>query len=174
MPLEVQSLEVTYQLSEQDYRDGIRAWQRRTPARRKSYYATVIIMSFLFALGVVFLAWSPDLEIRYLSFFALGLPSICFLSLWIGPRVQARMQYRRMPSAQVPMTMTVSDFGMHIRSVHGDSRVHWSAYIGWSEGKSVFVLFPQPRIYIPIPKRAFSSEQLIEFRDILQRNVGKK
>lgn len=61
-----------------------------------------------------------------------------------------------------------------MRSEHYDSQVKWSTYIGWSEGKSVFVLLPQPRIYIPIPKRAFSEQQLAEFREILRRNIAAK
>jgi hypothetical protein len=40
--------------------------------------------------------------------------------------------------------------------------------------KSVFVIMPQPRLYIAIPKRAFSEEQISEFRELLRRNVGKK
>jgi hypothetical protein len=174
MSVELQSLEVTYQLIQEGYRHGLRAWQTRTRWRLWNYRASVIVMIALFLLGMVFLAWSPSLEIKYFCLFALGMPAVWFLCLWIGPRAQARLQYRRMPSAQVPTTMTVSDSGIHVRSQHYDSHVNRSTYIGWSEGKSVFVLFPQPRLYVPIPKRAFSSEQLERFREILRRNVGKK
>lgn len=69
--------------------------------------------------------------------------------------------------------MIITDSGMHIRSPHYDSQVGWSTYIGWAENASVFALFPQPRIYVPIPKRALTAEQLDEFREILHRNVGE-
>lgn len=131
----------------------------------------VLIVLFVF---VVVLVWNPNLEIRYFSLFALGTPIVGFLSIWLAPRIRARLQYRRMPSAQTAITMSVSDSGMHVQSKHYDSRVNWSTYIGWAEGESVFVLFPQPRIYVPIPKRAFSNEQNEQFREMLRRNVGKK
>jgi len=172
--LEVESLEVTYQLTEDDYRNGFRAWRTRTTWRRWNYRLSIVVMIVLFALGIVSLAWSPNLEVRYFSFFAVGMPVVWFLGVSIAPRIHARLQYRRMPSAQTSITMAVSDSGMHVQSKHCDSHVSWPTYIGWAEGKSVFVLFPQPRIYVPIPKRAFNNEQLAEFREILHRNVGKK
>ena len=63
---------------------------------------------------------------------------------------------------------------MQVQSQHYDSRVAWSTYIGWAEVESVFVLFPQPRIYVPIPKRAFDDRQLAEFREMLRRNILAK
>jgi len=98
--------------------------------------------------------------------------SVVWLALILGnPWLAARMQFRRMPSAQGLMTVAISESGLHIRTQHGDSQVAWSAYIGWGEEKSVFVILPQPRIYVPIPKRAFTAEQLAEFRETLRRNV---
>lgn len=174
MPVEDESLEVTYELTEADYRHGFRAWQTRTPWRCWSYRLSIAVLTVLFLFGLVLLVWNPSLELRYFSLFALGIPVVGFLSMWIAPRIQARSQYRRMPSAQTPITMAVSDSGIQAQSKHGESRLNWSTYIGWAEGKSVFVLFPQPRIYIPIPKRAFNERQVAEFRDILRRNIGKK
>jgi len=72
------------------------------------------------------------------------------------------------------MTIEPSDAGLHIQSAHADSKVAWSAYVAWGENKTVFVILPQPRIYVPIPKRAFSAEQLSEFREILRRNILPK
>lgn len=172
MSLQIEPLEVTYQLTEDDYRHGFRAWQTRSGWRQWNYRLGIVVMTVLFVFGIVLFAWNPSLELRYFSFFALGMPVVWFLGVSIVPRITARLQYRRMPSAQTPMTMAVSDSGMHVRSKHYDSQVNWSTYIGWAEGKSVFVLFPQPRIYVPIPKRAFSNEQLEKFREILRRNVG--
>lgn len=87
------------------------------------------------------------------------------------PWLSARIQFRRMPSAQDPMTVEISESGLRIRSRHADSQVAWLAYLGWAEEESVFVLFPQPRIYVPIPKRAFTEEQQAEFRETVRRNI---
>jgi YcxB-like protein len=78
-------------------------------------------------------------------------------------------------NAVSPGSNNHGSFGLRPPSTkHYDSNVSWSAYIGWSEGQRVFVLFPQPRIYVPIPKRAFNEEQLAEFREILKHNIVKK
>jgi YcxB-like protein len=76
-----------------------------------------------------------------------------------------------MPSAQDPITLTVSESGLRVQSRHADSQIAWSAFIGWREEKSVFVVFTQPRLYVPIPKRAFTDEQQAEFRGTLRRNI---
>jgi len=69
------------------------------------------------------------------------------------------------------MTIEATGAGLEIHSVHADSKVAWSAYMAWGENKTVFVILPQPRIYVPIPKRAFTPEQLNEFRELLRRNI---
>ena len=88
MSVDLQSLEVTHQLTQEDYRHGLRAWQTRTPWRLWNYRASVVAMTALFLLGTIFLAWSPSLEIKCFSLFALGMPAVWFLSLWIAPRIQ--------------------------------------------------------------------------------------
>ncbi len=69
------------------------------------------------------------------------------------------------------MTIEASDAGLAVHSAYGESKVSWSAYMAWAEVKSVFVILPQPRIYVPIPERAFTAEQLNEFRELLRRNI---
>jgi hypothetical protein len=67
--------------------------------------------------------------------------------------------------AQSAITLDVSERGFEFHNAHADSRVAWSAYVGWGEAKSVFVILPQPRAYITIPKRAFSNEAASVPRD---------
>ncbi len=145
----VQSLEVIYQLTADDYRHGFLTWRMRTPWKRPSYGLSIGVLACLFAMGAVLLFWGPSLELRYFSLFALGIPIVGFLSLWGAPYIHGRLQYRRMPSAQTPITMTVSDSVMNTQSKHGKAEINWSTFIGWAESEAVFVLFPQPRIYIP-------------------------
>lgn len=168
------SLEITYHLTQDDYRHGWMTWRTGTSWRKWNYRVSVAVMIVLFLAGILLYFRGPTLESKYFSIFALGMPAVWFLFLWLAPRIQARRQYRRMPAAQASTTLMISDSEMHVQSQHYDSRVRWSAYVGWAEGEAVFVLFPQPRVYVPIPKRAFSSEQIGQFREILQRNVGKK
>ena len=104
----------------------------------------------------------------------LAFAALWFTFMWAGPWFSARTQFRGSPSAQSPITIEASDVGLALHSAYADSKVSWSAYVAWAEGKSVFVILPQPRIYIPIPKRAFHDEQLAEFRETLRRNIVTK
>jgi hypothetical protein len=76
--------------------------------------------------------------------------------------------------AQSPITLDVLEDGLKFHSPHADSRLAWSAYVAWGEAKSVFIIMPQPRVYVTIPKRAFTGEQLTEFREMLQRSIVTK
>jgi len=162
-------MDVSYQLTEDDYRHGLLAWRSSSAWRRWNRRVGLVVMVPLLVSSTILLLRNP--ELRLVSSLSLGFAVFWLLAVWIGPRLQARLQFRRMPSAQSPMAVTISDSEMHLRSQHYDSHISWSTYIGWAEEESVFVLFPQPRIYLPIPKRAFTPEQLADFRETLRRNI---
>jgi hypothetical protein len=76
--------------------------------------------------------------------------------------------------AQSPIALDVLEDGLKFHSPHADSRMAWSAYVAWGETNSVFVIMPQPRTYVTIPKRAFTDAQVAEFREALRRNIVAK
>jgi YcxB-like protein len=101
---------------------------------------------------------------------------VVFGALWfayilLAPRFFSRRQFKNNPMAQSPITLDASEQGLEFHNAHADSRVAWSAYVAWGEVKSVFIIMPQPRMYIAIPKRAFAGEQVDEFREMLRRNI---
>jgi YcxB-like protein len=162
-------MQITYQLTADDYRDGMFAWRNLSPWRRWAVRICLAVATL--AIGVCVLSsfiapkavgtWAP-----------LGVLSMFWvLFLLFGHRFSAKRQFRNLPSAQHPMTVDVSDFGLRVRSVQADSSMAWSGYMAWGEGKSVFVILPQPRIYVPIPKRAFTAEHQDEFRELLRKNI---
>lgn len=164
-------MEVTFQLTPQDYRQGLLAWRNKNAWRRWLLRSSYFLMSLTIPVAVLLAFIHPDSNSLTIPAVILVFAAGWFTFMLGGPWFSARLQFRRTPSAQAPMTFEISDAGIHAQSQHFDSRLSWSTYIGWAEGKSIFVLFPQPRIYVPIPKRAFTDEQLIEFRDILRRNI---
>jgi hypothetical protein len=164
-------MEVTYQLTADDFRHGMIAWRMRSRWRRWNYRFGLAVMVPILILSAILLVLYPHSEFREILWIGLGASVLWLASARTQPWMSARIQFRRMPSAQTPTTLAVSESGLHVRSLHGDSQVAWSAYTGWAEEKSVFVLFPQPRIYLPIPKRAFTEQEQAEFRETLRRNV---
>jgi hypothetical protein len=162
-------VQVTFQLTAEDYRDGLVAWRNLRSWRRWGIRAAGVF----FGLGLAVVVFQLFISSATVVSVAPGLV-LCagFLILILaGPSLSGRRQFRNTPSAHDPMTVEASDAGLEIHSVHADSKVAWSTYMAWGESKAVFVILPQPRIYVPIPKRAFTDEQLNEFRELLHRNI---
>lgn len=167
-------MQVTYQLTADDFYHGYVAWRDRRKwrrwLRRTAYFvvAAVILLSLLtFALD------------RTTSTIPTALGGVSFGAIWfalmlLAPKFFSRRQFRNSPTAQSPITLDVSERGLEFHNIHSESKAAWSAYVAWGEAKSVFIIMPQPRLYITIPKRAFNEGQLVEYREILKRNISNK
>jgi hypothetical protein len=128
-------------------------------------------MSLTVPVALLLAFFRPDPQTIKISAAILGFAALWFTYMLAGPRFSGRRQFRGSPSAQSPMTIEATDAGLALNSPYADSKLSWSAFVAWAEGEFVFVILPQPRIYVPIPKRAFTSEQLNEFRELLGRNI---
>ena len=80
-------IEITYRLTEEDFRHGLHAWQTRSNWRKWNYRIGFGLMAYLFVLGVILIIWQPSMEAIYFSWFLLGLPAVYFLFLWLAPRM---------------------------------------------------------------------------------------
>jgi YcxB-like protein len=167
-------MRITFQLTAEDYYQGLLAWRNLKAWRRWLLRCAYFLMSLTIPAGVLLAFVRPDHHTIKISTAILGFAALWFTYMCAAPRFSGWRQFRGSPSAQSPMTLEASDAGLAVHTAYGDSKVSWSAYTAWAEAKSLFVILPQPRIYVPIPKRAFSSEELVEFREILRRNIGKR
>lgn len=164
-------MEVNYQLTVDDFRSAFKAYRTRTPLRR---WVTWLYRGFavlVLATGGIALILAPS---RYLVHNLIPLYVIFIvwiLILWVSPNLSARSQFRGSPSAKAPITLDATDAGLKFRSQHTDSESEWSAYVKWLEEETIFCIFPNPKIFIVIPKRAFTVDQLSEFRELLKRHV---
>jgi hypothetical protein len=93
------------------------------------------------------------------------------LVFWASPYLSARSQFRGSPSANAAITLAITDAGLQLHSQHTDSKVGWSAFAKYLEEKAIFALFTNPKVFIVIPKRAFTVEQVSEFRELLRLHV---
>ena len=166
-------MEISYQLTEDDYRQGYSAFRRR---KAFSVWTTRIGWVLLFlALG----------EALYTSIsgFNRELPTVALLwgvvafwayCLWYAPRYVARRMIKGSPSASLPHTAQLSEDGLYFRTSAGESRLAWNLIIGWVEVERVFALFPSPLTFFPVPKRAMSHQQQDELRNLLQNKIPNK
>ena len=171
---QVAPIRFTFQLTPEDYHQGLLLWRGMKPWRRRLIRCSYVIMALTVPLAILLVCLRANLESLKLSGEILGFAVLWFGFMLASPWISAKRQFSGSPSAQSPMMVEASDVGLVVQTAHGSSNVAWSAYIAWAEGKSVFVVLPQPRIYIPIPKRALTNQQLDEFREMLRRNVGSK
>ena len=167
-------MEVTYQLTVDDYHRAIKAYRTRTAFLRWMFRAGVGVMVLAFSAGILLFVLEPHGNaIKNL----LPLLVVCALwsfSLWAAPHLSARRQFRGSPSANNPVTLEASDAGLHFRTAHSDSRGDWTAYVRWLEEERVFAVFPNSRIFIAIPKRAFTADQVSEFRELLREKIKRQ
>jgi hypothetical protein len=164
-------VQVTFQLTKDDYYYGLLAWRNLRAWRRWLLRCAYFLMSLAVPLVALLAFLRPDRRTLHILAPLIVFAAVWFIFMWTAPRVSAHRQFRNTPVARSPITIDASDSGLHIRSIYADSQVAWSAYVAWGEYKSVFVILPQPRIYVPIPKRAFTEEQITEFREMLRRNI---
>jgi hypothetical protein len=164
-------VQITYQLTADDYRHGAIAW-RSLRAYRKWFVPGVSFLCGVALARSIQQAYERPTSLNLAVAGALiGVAVFWIVVVWLGPPFSARRQFSSMPTAHGPITIEASESGLHILSVHTESRVAWSAYVAWAEERSVFIILPQPRIYVPIPKRAFTAEQIVEFRETLRRGI---
>jgi hypothetical protein len=164
-------MQVTYQLTPEDFYRGCLAWRDQRKWRKwLRWFAYFVVAAAVFtSLLTLLFAQSPATNPVASGGVAFG--AVWFAWMLLAPKFLSKRQFRNHPMAQSPITLDSSETGLQFHSAHADSKVAWSAYVAWGESKSVFVIMPQPRIYIVIPKRAFAEGHDREFREMLRRNI---
>jgi hypothetical protein len=163
-------MEISYQLTEDDYRQGYKAFRRR---KTFSLWATRIGWVLLFITLAEALFESIFGLDRSFPILALlwGLVAFWAYCLWYAPRYAARKMITGSPSASLPHIAEMSEDGLYFRTSGGESRLTWNLIIGWVEVERVFALFLSPLTFFPIPKRALTSQQQDELRRLLNNNI---
>ena len=167
------NMQFTYQLTEEDYSQGFKivcepAWVRLGFRLGAVLYAAVALLWLGFRI--------EDPDNRSIQDFQ---PFIVLLTTWIGVmsvlpylrRRAMRKQLQRTPSARVPITLTVSDRGLHFHSEYTDSVLSWPSFIKWREGDAIFAFFTGPKVVTIVPKRVFGAGDLEIFRDTVSRSI---
>jgi YcxB-like protein len=164
-------MEVSYQLTVDDYRQAMKAYRTRTAHLRWILRFGIAFVLLVLSTGVVLLIVAPHSN-AFQNLVPLYVLFLIWIVVWWGaPFLSARSQFRGSPSVQTPLKLEVTDTGLHFCSQLSDSRVAWATYVRWVEGNAVFVLFSNPKIMVVVPKRAFSFDQVNEFRELLRSKV---
>ena len=148
---------------------GYLAYRNRSAASRwtSRIFHTALTLGFILFAIPIFV--SPD---HYGSLW----PLVMLCGLWLAllclrPAIFARSQFRNNPSAKGLTNLEVSGDGLRRRREHVESTAHWQGYSCWVEVKDVIALFCSPKAFVPILKRAFTTDDWNEFCDLLRRNL---
>lgn len=167
-------MEISYQLTEDDYRQGFKAFRRRTKfslwASRVGYVCFFLILATAIFVSI----FGPDRSFPNLALLW-GFAAFWIWCIWYGPRRVAKKIISGSPSASLPYAVELSEDGLHFRTSASESRLTWNLITGWAEVERVFALFPSPLSFLPVPKRAMTDSQQEELRTILRNKVsGRK
>ena len=167
-------MQFNYQLTPEDFYQGLLAWRSQRAWQKWLLRVVSVVLVVTFLTCVLWLLLDRRRATTPIDVAGIVFSVVSAAAIWAGPRFSSRRQFKNNPTAQSPITMIASDAGLEVQTGHAHSKIAWSAYVAWGESDSVFVIMPQPRMYVPIPKRAFTDEQVGEFRALLQRNIRKK
>lgn len=164
-------MEITYQLTIDDFHRTLKAQREQNWITRWVFRFGIAFVVFVMLLGLAALTVAPSrVPTQSLTpIFALGV--LWLALLWVTPYLWARSQLRGSPSARSAITMSISEDGVHMRSQYVDSRFAWPTFVRCVEEERVFALFTSPKTAIPIPKRAFTKDQLEELRELVRRKI---
>ena len=160
-------MQVTYQLTAEDYRHALITFRDRSFFSRWMVLFTAVVLALAIAIQ---LTSKEDWMRSSLPITIAGIVLLAFAH-WGAPYLNARRQFRSTPSAHEQITLEVQDAGLHFRSLGIDSSAAWNHYIKWIEDDQVFALFRSSLIFVIVPKRAFSADQLISFKGILRQKI---
>ena len=84
------------------------------------------------------------------------------------------LAFRREPKFRDDYSLTFSPEGIHFRTAHIDSQLHWSMYSRALVDARSYVLYYGSRQFTVIPKRVFqSTEQQQAFEQLLTQHVSQ-
>lgn len=150
------------------------AWRALRPWRVWLRWFAYVSVGFAGVISIFALIFHNDAFPIQSALAGLGFAVVWFAFILGYPRYCVNRQVKGSPIAQSPITLNISEDAIEVHNAHVDSRAAWSAYIGWGERKSVFIVLPQPKMYVTIPKRAFTEEQITAFRELLRSKIVPK
>jgi hypothetical protein len=165
-------LQISYQLTVDDYRQAFKAFRKRTPFSRWVYFLVTPLFVLVAASALLLTFFGPDRSFHNL-FPLWAIVAFWAWYIWCCRYRVANRMMKGNPSALLPHTMDVSESGIFSRTSASETRFTWDIIVGWAEVERVFVLFLSPVSFFPIPKRAISSDQQNELRTLLQSKAGK-
>jgi hypothetical protein len=83
-----------------------------------------------------------------------------------------RREFPRIEGYQGNREMLFDDQGHKTRGPRYFSELSWETYRGFAETKNLFLLFQPPGLFVMVPKRPFTPDQLADFRNLVSNKIS--
>jgi hypothetical protein len=160
-------MEITYELTQKDFRDSFIAHRNRSKSSKWSYRVLTLLFFAGLIINLIGIAMRPlarllsgDFPMVLLFLFGIGF-------LLFGPRLMAKNQFAKQPSAHGPRAVLMDSGGVHWRWAGGSSDIEWKNFIQILESKNHFLFYSSPVYFSIVPKRAMTIEQMAQLRTLI-------
>jgi hypothetical protein len=161
-------MEIRYQRNFNDYQEAFAAQQTK-PLGRKMAFA--LFWCVIYVLGSAALV-SLGMKQAYAMMTVIVCTLISGLGFYVIRPYWLRRDFNRHPNFARPVQMQIDDAGLESESEVWVGRAKWGAYVKYSETENLFLLYLGARLVEAIPKRAFSGEQMEEFRRLVRTKLS--
>jgi len=160
-------MEIQYQCTFSDYQEVVAAQQLR-PLRRKIAFALLACLIYIlgsFALVSLGLTQPRAFFAMFGVFLLLGLTSLVSRPFWL------KRDFCRHPNFARPERVQIDETGAHFESEVFNGETKWLPYVKCQETQNLFLFYLGARAVQPIPKRAFSTDLVKEFRRFVREKL---
>lgn len=145
--------------------------------RRANFYFTysrpiMIVfcaLALFFAVALLFLYASGSAISKVNLYIIVFYIVYVFLIIPLMVYVRTKKQYESNKNLHKPITYDFTDEGVELKSDDISSRYRWENVYQVRESKNLFYIYQSKAVANLLPKRNFSAEEIVEFRDLIKR-----
>jgi hypothetical protein len=161
-------ISVTYM---SNLREQVRAARAINRGQVSTWSLLALIVAFPLASGVWGLA-TEGLTADVGQLFALAAAGC---ALWyLFPWFPVWVVRRGVRTPDGPVTVAFSEAGILTEGPNGKAESTWEPYLKTRETPEFLLLYYGKSVAVPLPKRVFTPEQLLELRELVSRRVGSR
>lgn len=142
-------MKTPYRISEDDYVDAMRLFNRFTPR------TFALCLTAALALGILAMAGPPLVRAGAIGGLAGGL-IVPVVGRYLVSPLLSRRHYRKYKAIQEAFTVELLDEGVRFASPHGESLLPWATMLKWRQDEHYVLIYLMPRMYHILPKSVAS------------------
>ncbi len=167
-------MQIEYEISEQDFLDGLKLAHKKLPSRTGRYLLRILPFWGLFIfLGVTWPMFQRGFTWKFETVLPFSFALLALSSPWLVKRAY-RKAYRKNAAFGGRRILSFDDDGLSITGPAFSSQIRWEMFTGLAEDHKAFVLYQSNQVSQFVPKRELTQEQITELRETFTRKVAAK